>query len=125
MAQIPYEGPERRNSKRLKKQFSVRLQIQPGAFTDWDIVLVNDISRQGLSFLYDKPLKKGTLLTLKINFNLQRGVMQCVGQVVRVRDSGVGKVQDIGVTFMNLSEADSELINQAAVEFQAAKNPKA
>ena len=63
-----YGGSERRRSKRLPKPFSLRLHVQGGgSFVPWDMVLVKDISRRGIAFIYDKALKKGTLLNLKIN----------------------------------------------------------
>ena len=115
-----YQGPERRKFKRLRKPLSLRLQAKAGgAFAEWDIIFIKDISRLGLSFSYDKPLKKDTLLNLKINLGLEYGTVQCVGKVSRVNELGAAKKQEVGVVFAEISESDGALIDRAATDFYA------
>ena len=117
------KGPERRKSTRLKKPFSLRLHIRGGGtFTAWDMVFIKDISRSGLAFAYDLPFKKGILLDLRINFGADRGTIDCEGEVIRVQELKNKIRHEIGVVFVNISQADQELINQAAEDFRA-KHP--
>lgn len=124
MPEADYEGPDRRKFKRLKKPLSLRFRPKAGgAFVQWDIVLIKDISRLGLSFHYDRSLKEGTLLNLKVNLGLERGTVECEGKVIRVREFGATKMQEVGVGFAGLSESDSQLIDQAAAEFYPKEQP--
>ena len=113
---------DRRRHKRLKKPFSLRIQVQfAAAAGPWDMVLVKDISRSGLSFTYDRPLKVGDRLAMKINFGFEPGTIQCMGEVVRAQESGKTKFYDIGVKYVDISESSSELIDRAALEFHSNK----
>ena len=120
MAEAEYAGPERRRSRRLKKPLSLRFRAQGGgAFAEWDIVLIKDIGRVGLSFTYDKPMKEGMLLNMKLNLGLDRGAIECAGKVVRAKGLGATKIQEVGVTFINLNESDAGSIDKAAAAFYA------
>ena len=100
----------------------MRLQARAGgAFAEWDIILIKDISRLGLSFPYGKPLKEGALLNLKINLGLEYGTVQCVGKVSRTNELGAAKAREIGVVFTKISESDGDLIDLAAVDYYAKK----
>ncbi len=113
MTEADYPGPDRRKSRRLKKPLTVRIQAQAGgAFAEWDIVLIKDIGRLGLSFNCDKPLKEGALLNLKINISLDQKAITCVGKVLRVEEMGATNVRRVGVAFVDLSESDAVLIDQ-------------
>jgi c-di-GMP-binding flagellar brake protein YcgR len=123
MTDFRYDGSDRRKFKRIKKQYSLRLQVKgAGAFEQWDIVLIRDISRLGISFLYDKALKEGMLLNLRINFGVEGEVIQCAGKIVRSELITGTKSYDIGVEFISIGEADSDRIDKAAVLWHAAQS---
>ena len=113
---------EKRKSKRLNKQFVIRLQIQGGASKDWDMILISNISRGGLLFSYAKELKEGMILNFKINIALNKNPIYCVGRVVRAKALGNAKIYEAGISFTEISEADADLINQTVEEFLS-KNP--
>ena len=118
MTNADYKGPDRRQFKRIKKPFSLRMQVQgAGAFENWDIVLIKDISRVGLSFTLDKLIKMDTHLNLKINFGYESGTIECVGKVTRIKEFPKSKIFEIGVAFVDINKKDSDLIDEAAVEF--------
>ena len=124
-ASLPvYSGAEKRRFARLFKQFVVRIQIQ-GAFSkDWDMVLIENISKGGLFFRTPTELKPGMVLNFKINIALNKHVISCVGRVVRVRPVGNPVLYEAGVSFTEINESDAALINSTVEEFLA-KNPDA
>ena len=118
MPEGSYEGSDRRKNKRLRKPFSLRLQVQDGqTSTPWDMVIVKDISRDSLSFTYDRSLSIGARLLFKLNFGYERGTIQCEAQVVRAQELRNTKVYEIGVRLTNISETDSHLIDEAVLQF--------
>ena len=64
---------ERRKHKRIEKPIIVRFRISPDneqemAFSEWDMVGVNDFSVGGLFFNSSNNIQNGTILDLKIGF---------------------------------------------------------
>lgn len=117
-----YSGVEKRRFKRLFKQFVVRIQIQ-GAFSkNWDMVLIENISKGGLFFRTPTELKPGMLLNFKINIALNKHAISCVGRVVHVKPVGEPVLYEAGVSFTEIDESDAALINSTVEKFFA-KNP--
>ena len=116
MAEAKYSGAERRRHERLNKQFVVSIQIQ-GASEAWDMVLIKNISRGGLSFVYPNELREGMILNLKINIAFNAHPVYCVGKVVRVRAGGNPKSYEAGILFSEIPDAAANLIERIVKKF--------
>ena len=123
MPEYGYDSPNRRQSPRINKPFTLRFQIVAGAAltSAWDMVLLKDISRTGASFTCDKALNIGTTLNLKFNFGFEQEVVQCTGKVVRVEGIPQHKIHEIGVVFKDISASANVQIQRAVLEFNLNK----
>ena len=122
MAVDRFSGIERRRFKRLNKAFVVR--IQESIYSNWDVVLIHNISRGGLLLRIDSDLKVDMLLNLKINIALNREAISCFGKVVHARSLGLDtKFCEAGILFTQINEDDADLINRT-VEELLSKEPR-
>ena len=78
-----FSGIERRRFKRLNKAFVVR--VREGEYNDWDVVMIHNISRGGMLFRIELPLKAGAILALKINIGLNKEAISCYAKVIHVK----------------------------------------
>lgn len=123
MEEAKYSGEERRQYRRLNKQFVVSIKIQ-GASEEWDMVLIKNISRGGLSFVYHQGLREGMILDLKINIALNTHPVYCAGKVVHVQISGNPKSYEAGVLFSEINDADANLIDRTVEKFLSENQSK-
>ena len=120
LKETKYSGEEKRRFKRLNKQFVVRIQLR-GISTKWDMVLIKDVSKGGLSFRYDHELKVGQELNLKINIALNEKAIECRGKIVRVNPSKTRQVFEAGVSFTNIASVDGDIIELTVEELLLGK----
>ncbi len=112
-----YGGPERRSAERLRKQFTIRMRKITGAVvSDWDLVLLRDISRGSLSFSYNRTLREGDLLDLKISIGAGVEPIVCRGEVARLVSSGLTQAHEVAVVFVDISQEDEKKIEYCIEE---------
>jgi hypothetical protein len=111
-----YFGSERRNFKRIRKEFVLRLK-DVGDSSNWDIVLVKDISAGGVQFVHERPFPIGQHLDFRISFSLNMKPIQCVGKVLRCEQAPKSGYYTIAANFTLISDKEKELINDSASKF--------
>ncbi len=113
-----YNGPYRRETKRIEKQFMARMQVKrheghETVSTGWDSVTLRNLSEGGTFFIYRKDLGIGTLLDLKIDVPESMLNINCVGEVVRIKQLQLTHMFCTGIKFTEIGEQEKEAINTA------------
>ncbi len=111
-----YNGPEKRQYKRIEKPFMVRLRIKryeghEMVPTGWDTVAVRDLGAAGLFFYSKKDLGLGTLLDLKIDVSTATPTINCVGKIIRIDEPIPISTFGIATEFTEIEEHEKEMIN--------------
>jgi hypothetical protein len=118
---MEYQGPDKRRAKRLRRPFVLRLQRADGsAGNEWSFIFLDNISKSGLSFLSSDKFQEGELFRLKLNVNRDTGTIACVGEVVRVKQSGSGTQSEIAIVFVDISVEGAEAIHKAVMDYDPA-----
>lgn len=117
MADPEYAGNEKRRFKRLNKQFVVRIQAQGGASKEWDMILIQNISKGGLLFSTDKNIPAGAVFNFKINIALNKNAIACTGKAARVGTAGNPAVYEVGISFTDIQQADADQIEHTVEDF--------
>jgi hypothetical protein len=111
------DSAERRKYQRVEKPIIIRFRIRPDndqemASSEWDMVGVNDLSVGGLFFNSSYNIQNGTVLELKIGFSTFSAPVMCTGMVTRVKKQPHTSIFGIAAAFMDIEEAEKELINR-------------
>ncbi|MFC1808262.1 PilZ domain-containing protein [Candidatus Omnitrophota bacterium] len=114
-------GADKRVHKRIVRHFMARFQIAPARpeeniFTGWDMVVVQNLGAGGLFFCHNKRFEAGTLIDLVINFPAASAPIDCVGKIVRVDEPKTPALCGVGVSFVEISKEDKNLIDRMANE---------
>jgi hypothetical protein len=105
---------EQRRNSRLRKPFVLRLKKPDIKPVEWDYILVDDISKGGLSFRSEDMFRVGEVLDLKIYADKKRPVVICKGQVVRTRRKNVGGFVAVALVVVDLSSEKAEWLDRLA-----------
>jgi len=127
MKKTGYEGPDRRQWKRIKKQFVAK--VRDGALKEtwdrdssgWDIVTTRDLGAGGIFFNYNRNIEKGLLLDMEINFPMSSTPINCAGEVIRVQKDLHSPIWGVATSFTKISEQEKRTINNAAEGFYSKK----
>lgn len=92
---------EKRRAPRIYRRFILRAAAFGEDPKRWSFVTIHNLSASGILFTYDKPVREGMWMHLKIDF--PERVIECLGHVARVtgaRESSCHEVaahlEDIG-----------------------------
>jgi c-di-GMP-binding flagellar brake protein YcgR len=111
---MPYKGPERRRYKRINKPYMVRFKPRDAAEDEWDMVAVLNFGAGGALFYYNKDLKKGSILDVKINFTQSKPVINCTAKVLRSEKVPAGMYL-IALNFIDIQKSDQDFL-QGSIE---------
>ncbi len=113
-----YNGQERRKYKRIEKLYNARVRVkrhegQEMKSAAWDSVTLRNLSEGGTFFIYRKDLGISTLLDLKIYVPESMLNINCVGEVVRIKQLQPSSMFCTGIKFTEIGEQEKEAINTA------------
>ncbi len=113
-----YNGQEKRKYKRIEKLYMARVRVKrheghETVSTSWDSVTLRNLSEGGTFFIYKKDLGIGTLLDLKIDVPETMLNINCVGEVVRIKQLQPTSMFCTGIKFTEIGEQEKEAINTA------------
>ncbi len=114
-----YNGPEKRQYKRIEKPFTARFRIKSGKAQeresdDWNSVNLMNLSVGGTFFYYRKDLGIGTLLDLEIDVSKSTPPINCVGKTISSDKLQPASSFCIAISFIDIGEQEKELINKMA-----------
>ena len=101
---------EKRQAKRITKRFILRAAIFGEQPLRWTHVTILNLSASGALFTFDRPVRVGGLLRLKINFPDR--VIECMGRARRLAGQQDGKFQDVGASFEGMRPQDRDYIEE-------------
>ncbi|MBU1871792.1 MAG: PilZ domain-containing protein [Candidatus Omnitrophica bacterium] len=129
---MEYTGPEKRKYKRIKRPFTARVRflnekIEPlerpvKEDSNWDVVIIKDISAGGISFSYVEKIPIGSTLEFSIMLPFARDPIHCFGRVCRVDGADSNKpemkfqIYVIAASFIEISPANQKAISEYARE---------
>jgi len=110
-----YKGVERRKYKRVYKNFTTQIRSTPPADLETiqlisDMVVIQNLGGGGALFRYNRKIKEGTPLELKINFPLSKNAIACSGKVLRIEKTTSSNLHGTAVIFTEISEEDKGMI---------------
>jgi c-di-GMP-binding flagellar brake protein YcgR len=113
---------ERRQYKRIKKNFIARFRLKNdvSAISDtnnWEMITTQNLSAGGLLFNYDKEIQIRSIIDMFINFPQIKTPVNCVSRVLRIDKGSSSSLIKVAANFINISENDKQAINKAAEEF--------
>ncbi len=113
-----YNGRERRKYKRIEKLYNARVRVKrheghETVSTGWNSVTLRNLSEGGTFFIYRKDLGIGTLLDLKIEAPKAMLNINCVGEVIRIKQLQPGSMFCTAIKFTEIGEQEKEAINTA------------
>ncbi len=111
-----YNGPEKRQYKRIEKPFTARFRIRSGKAQeresdDWNSVNLMNLGVGGTFFYYRKDLGIGTLLDLEIDVSKSTPPINCVGKIIRIDEPIPISTFGIATEFTGIEEHEKEMIN--------------
>ena len=112
---------ERRKYRRIEKPYITRFRIKPDKIqkmvpTNWDLIVVKNLSAGGTSFYTKKDLGIGTLLGLKIDMPKSTPTINCIGKIIRSDKLQPTSVFCIAIKFIDIGEKEKEMINTTIEE---------
>ncbi len=79
--------------------------------TNWDTVVLKDISAGGILFnYYNNNFELDSLLDIKIDVPKNAPTINCVGKVIRNYKPQSSSMYDIAIRFINIGRQDKELL---------------
>ena len=113
-----YNVQEKRKYKRIEKLYMARVRVKrheghKTVSTGWDSVTLHNLSEGGTFFIYKKDLGIGTLLDLEIDAPKAMLNINCVGEVVRIKQLQPTSMFCTGIKFTEIGEQEKEAINTA------------
>jgi hypothetical protein len=114
-------GKEKREYKRIRKPYMVRLRVKhhealKTSSAGWDWVVLKDLSAGGALFNYNKHLAIDTLLDLKIDVSTSAPTINCVGRVIRIDQSQPHFALHFAIEFEDIDKQAKKLIIKIAEE---------
>ncbi len=114
-----YNGPERREFKRIAKLFMARIRVKQHegyetVSAGWDSVTLHNLSEGGTFFVHEEDLGIGTLLELEIDLAKSTPPINCVGKTIRSDTLQPASTFCITTRFTDIGEQEKELINKMA-----------
>ena len=103
-------GQERRRARRLYKRFVLRVALFEEKPLKWSHVTIHNLSSTGVLFTFDRQVRQGMLLCLKIDFPDR--VIECLGRVVRMVGPPTALFRDVAVHIEGLSAADRSYVQE-------------
>ncbi len=118
---------ERRKYKRVQRPFMISFQVHPEegvekVFTGWDMVAVLNLGAGGALFYYNKKLKAGSILDMKVNISTSKEPIGCTGKVIRVEKLLNEYMFLTAVVFTEIGEKERGLINDFAEAYHSNSN---
>ncbi len=109
-------GQEKREYKRIDKLYIARALVkrheaQEMKSVAWDSVTLHNLSEGGTFFIYRKDLGIGTLLDLKIEAPKAMLNINCVGEVIRIKQLQPASMFCTAIKFTEIGEQEKEAIN--------------
>ncbi len=113
-----YNGQDRRKYKRIEKLYMAGVRAKQHeshetVSTGWHPVFLMDLSAGGMRFNYKKDLGLGSLLDLKIEAPKVMLNINCVGEVIRIKQLPPASMFYIAIKFTEIGEKEVELINKS------------
>ena len=99
---------EKRLSPRINKRFILRAAIFGEEPLRWSHVTIHNLSSSGVLFTFDRTVKRGDLLHLKIDFPDR--VVQCMGRVTRLAATRE-KFQDVAASLEGIEPSARQYID--------------
>ena len=100
---------ENRSAPRIQKRFILRAALFGETPLRWSHVTIHNISASGALFAFDKVVKVGALLHLKIDF--PERLVECMGRVRRLTAPSEKRFQNIAVSFEGIRPDDQDYID--------------
>ncbi len=106
----------KRKYKRIEKPYMARLRVKQYegleiSSSEWDMVILKDLSAAGALFYYSKYLGLGSLLDVKIDVSIATPTIKCAGRVTRIEYTQPHSILHIATEFTEISEQEKEMIN--------------
>ncbi len=113
-----YNDQEKREYKRVDKLYLTRAlfkrhEAQEMKSAGWDLVTLHNLSEGGAFFIYNVYLGVGTLLDLKIESPKAMLNINCVGEVIRIKQLQPASMFCTAIKFIDIGEQEKEAINTA------------
>jgi len=112
---------EKRKYTRAEKLFSLELQVKPDedqrtTSGDWNMASADNLSAGGAFFYYNKDLKIGSLVDLRMFVPESKTSLYGVGKIIRVKKNIKPSIYDIAVEFTEIDEQTREIIEKFAIK---------
>ncbi len=99
-----------------------RLQIRSMESEDWVSVTLSDLSEEGALFFYEKDLRIGTPLDLKIDMSKYTPTINCVGKVAEIEQLQPTSMFCVAAKFTDIKEQDKKMIETTIEELSEKAN---
>jgi two-component system, response regulator, stage 0 sporulation protein F len=104
-----------RKYTRIEKPFSSRFRVRQyedreTPFPDWDTVALKNLSAGGMLFNCHKNLEVDSLLDLEIDMSESTPSINCVGKIIRIKESELSSMFDIAIEFTEIDKQEREMI---------------
>jgi c-di-GMP-binding flagellar brake protein YcgR len=111
-----YNNHKRRKYKRMENPYMARFRIKQykdleRSSAEWDVVVLKDLSAGGALFNYNRNLRIGSLLDLKIDVSTTTPTIKCAGKVTRIEQSQPHSILRIATEFTEIDEREKKIIN--------------
>ncbi len=108
-----------RKYTRIEKPFSSRFRVKQykdreTTFPDWDTAALKNLSAGGMLFNCNKNLGVDSLLDLEIDMSESTPSINCVGKIIRSKESELASMFDIAIEFTEIDKQEREMINITA-----------
>jgi len=103
---------ERRAYKRISDSLQIKFEV-----SNIDIIMpstsyTKDISQGGFLFRTNNVLEVGSIINIKILLHKSDEFISSLAKVVRVEEIVEGKIYDIGINFINITDNDIEKLSK-------------
>ena len=98
-----YNGPERRQRKRVDASFVVSYRVKEGP-KDFDLSNTKNVSQAGMLLTTNKAFTQGTYLAMLIRFPLVPQKIKVTGEVVNSKEIIKNLIYETRIKFLNLDE---------------------
>lgn len=83
------------------------------------MVPVINLGAGGMLFYYNKFLKEGALMDLKISFSPVEDPVVCVGQVLRMEKMPTNNMCIVAVLFQEMGDGKRELVDRVVEQYHS------
>ena len=99
---------DKRTAPRLNRRFILRVAPFGEEPKRWSFVTIRNLSSTGVLFIYERPVREGMLIYLKIDF--PDLVVECMGRVARIGGVRSGLFHDVAVHLESIDPEDQRYI---------------